>query len=40
MTSGDHIFDNEDKIKAYLNRQDSKLIRPLNFYETKDYSIP
>jgi calcineurin-like phosphoesterase len=40
MTSGDHIFDNEERIRDYLNNQDSKLIRPLNFYETKDYKIP
>jgi len=40
MTSWDHIFDNEDKIKNYLNKDDSKLIRPLNFYETEEYSIP
>jgi calcineurin-like phosphoesterase len=40
MTSGDHIFDNEEKIKDYLNRFDSKLIRPLNFYESDEYDIP
>ena len=40
MTSGDHIFDNEEKIKDYLDRVDSKLIRPLNFYESDEYNIP
>ncbi len=40
MTSWDHIFDNEDKIKDYLNMENSKLIRPLNFYEGEDFSIP
>lgn len=32
MTSGDHVFDNFDKIKDYLNKPDSKLIRCANFY--------
>ena len=40
MTSWDHIFDNEEKIKDYLNKSDSKLIRPLNFYEASEYDIP
>lgn len=33
MTSGDHIFDNFDKIKDYLWKKDSRLIRCANFYE-------
>ncbi|MDD3794282.1 MAG: TIGR00282 family metallophosphoesterase [Candidatus Gracilibacteria bacterium] len=33
MTSGDHIFDNFDKIKDYLGKKDSRLIRCANFYE-------
>jgi len=37
MTSGDHIFDNEEKIKSYLNKDDSILLRPANFYESKNY---
>ncbi len=40
MTSWDHIFDNEEKIKNFLNKDNSKLIRPLNFYESKDFEIP
>ena len=33
MTSGDHFFDNFDKIKEYLSRSDSKLIRFANYYD-------
>ncbi|MDD3145039.1 MAG: TIGR00282 family metallophosphoesterase [Candidatus Gracilibacteria bacterium] len=33
MTSGDHIFDNFEKIKDYLGKKDSRLIRCANFYE-------
>jgi len=33
MTSGDHIFDNFEKIKDYLWKKDSRLIRCANFYE-------
>lgn len=36
MTWGDHIFDNFDKIKDYLNKWDSKLIRCANFYNDKN----
>jgi len=32
MTSGDHIFDNFEKIKDYLDKPNSKLIRCANFY--------
>ena len=32
MTGWDHIFDNYKDIKDYLNKNDSKLIRPTNFY--------
>jgi len=44
MTWGDHIFDNFDKIKNYLDKPDSKLIRCANFYndenlEWKGYKI-
>ncbi len=35
MTSWDHIFDNFEKIKDYLKKEDSKLIRPANFYNDK-----
>lgn len=34
MTWGDHIFDNEAKIKDLLNAENSKLLRPYNFYKT------
>lgn len=40
MTSGDHIFDNMEKISAYLNKSDSKLIRAANYYENEKFSIP
>lgn len=33
-TSWNHILDNYDKIKDYLDKKDSKLLRPCNFYET------
>jgi len=33
MTSWDHIFDNFEKIKDYLWKKDSHLIRCANFYE-------
>lgn len=36
MTSWDHIFDNFDRIKDYLNKDNSKLIRAANFYENPD----
>ena len=44
MTSWDHVFDNFDKIKNYLDKPDSKLIRCANFYndenlEWKGYKI-
>lgn len=39
MTWWDHIFDNEAKIKDYIEKKDSKLIRPANFYETIDYPV-
>jgi hypothetical protein len=32
MTSGDHIFDNFEKIKDYLLKKDSKLLSFANFY--------
>lgn len=32
MTGWDHIFDNFVKIKDYLDKEDSKLLRPANFY--------
>ena len=36
MTSGDHVFDNFDKIKDYLDAPDSKLIRAANFYNDEN----
>lgn len=39
FTSGDHIFDNEKNLTPYMMREDCKLIRPANYYESKYYSI-
>ncbi|MFK7780428.1 MAG: TIGR00282 family metallophosphoesterase [Candidatus Gracilibacteria bacterium] len=39
MTGGDHIFDNVDRIEKYLDSEDSKLIRPANFYELEKYPL-
>lgn len=38
--TGDHIFDNEEDIKANLNSSYSLLIRPANFYESAQYKMP
>ncbi len=40
MTTGDHAFDNIEKIQDYFKKADSTLIRPANFYEHADYHIP
>ena len=40
MTSWDHVFDNMIKIKDYLDKIDSKLIRCANFIEYKGFTIP
>lgn len=39
-TSGNHIFDNYDDIKNYLDAPNSKLLRPANFYETEHVYFP
>lgn len=39
-TSGNHIFDNMDDIKKYLDTPNSKLIRPANFYESEYVYFP
>lgn len=39
-TSWNHIFDNYDDIKNYLEKSDSKLIRPANFYESEHVYVP
>ncbi|MGE4444468.1 MAG: YmdB family metallophosphoesterase [Candidatus Altimarinota bacterium] len=39
-TSGNHIFDNYDDIKNYLDKPGSKLIRPANFYENEHIYFP
>ena len=36
MTWWDHIFDNFSQIKDYLNKDNSKLLRPANFYDDKN----
>jgi hypothetical protein len=40
MTWGDHIFDNLIRIKDKLEEKNSKLLRPANFYESKNYKVP
>lgn len=40
ITWWDHIFDNEDKIVDYINREDSILLRPANFYDSTYYKTP
>lgn len=39
MTGGDHIFDNVPNINTYLEKDDSNLIRPANFYMTQEYPL-
>ncbi len=39
MTTWDHIFDNMIKIKDYLDKPDSKMIRCANFIEYKDLKV-
>lgn len=39
MTSWDHTFDNSPNILTYLNKEDSKLIRPANFYDSDEYEL-
>ena len=40
MTWWDHIYDNLSRVEDYLNEDDSKLIRPANFYEYEWYNLP
>lgn len=39
-TSWNHIFDNFEDIKDYLDDKDSKLLRPANFYESEYFYLP
>ncbi|MDD5213879.1 MAG: TIGR00282 family metallophosphoesterase [Candidatus Gracilibacteria bacterium] len=39
-TSGNHIYDNYNDIKDYLDAPNSKLIRPANFYESEHVYFP
>lgn len=39
LTTWDHIFDNMIKIKDYLDKPDSKMIRCANFIENDEYKI-
>lgn len=40
FTSWDHCFDNEKNLLPYLEREDCKMIRPANFYESEYYKLP
>lgn len=39
-TSWNHVFDNMEDIRNYLETPNSKMIRPANFYESKYVSFP
>jgi len=39
MTGGDHIYDNEKNITPYLEKENSRLIRPANFYESSFHKL-
>lgn len=39
LTGGDHVFDNFDEIENYITAPSSNLLRPGNFYETKNTKI-
>jgi calcineurin-like phosphoesterase len=40
FTSWDHFFDNEKNLLPYLEREDCKMIRPANYYESDFYKVP
>lgn len=40
LTSGNHIWDNENRLNWYLDREDSILIRPANYYESDFFKVP
>lgn len=40
FTWWDHVFDNLSNIETYLEKDWSKLLRPLNFFEQNHYDIP
>ncbi len=40
LTWWDHVFDNDKYIKDYIDKKDSILLRPANFYDTNLYKIP
>jgi len=40
MTLWDHSFDNRPNIDAYFEKNNSKIIRPANFYESDAYPLP
>lgn len=40
MTSWDHVFDNLEKIREYLNKSNPKLIRACNYFENEEFKIP
>ncbi len=39
MTGWDHIYDNMDKIKDYINSSETSVLRPLNIYEVDCYKL-
>lgn len=40
LTSWNHIWDNENRLNWYLDREDSIIIRPANYYESEFYKVP
>lgn len=40
MTLWDHSFDNMPNIKEYFSLNNGKIIRPANFYESTNFSLP
>lgn len=40
LTSGNHIWDNENRLNWYMDREESILIRPANYYESDFFKVP
>lgn len=40
LTSWNHIWDNESRLNWYMDREDSILIRPANYYESDFFRVP
>lgn len=40
MTLWDHAYDNMPNINEYFEKEAAKIIRPANFYDSQNYSLP